>query len=520
MCSGRVTARSVEFGTKTKSTARVANGEQHNRRRLGRSAGRRRSWWLGLATATTLQLEEVECLKVRALLSSTRFLLRIRKNEVSRGRLLIPLLSSLFFLLSSLFESDRRLKGSRPRRGGRLGRLRQAKANWGERRICRHSDPHGQKNRRSHSRLHPETVSGSPVRMLYPYVSFHHFKATPKRVLTHRNDSCRVLPVFVFLNIFLVVNILKRSVLGEEGGLKGNGSSPFLWCIDPLDGTTNFAHSFPSFGVSVGLLHNGAFQFQFSIWFKLLSFVLSFLFALFRVLLLTCSFGYRSSYCCKCCWIHWGSLLLGYKRVQWCVSIFKLLHSTFLIPLLLTDWHVLLLSFLPSALHLFKKFLILAAGRGLGTTCNGVKCETSKTASVENSLLVSGFGYDHDEAWALNMDFFRHFTHVSRGVRRLGAASVDLCQVALGLTEAYYEFYLKPWDVCAGILIVEESGGQVRTMDGRPYTVFDKSMICCNNDQIMTEMLGHIQPKVEALKRGRKVDVETKWFIPDGYKIR
>ena len=124
-----MTARSVEFGTKTKSTARVANGEQHNRRRLGRSAGRRRSWWLGLATATTLQLEEVECLKVRALLSSTRFLLRIRKNEVSRGRLLIPLLSSLFFLLSSLFESDRRLKGSRPRRGGRLGRLRQAKAN-------------------------------------------------------------------------------------------------------------------------------------------------------------------------------------------------------------------------------------------------------------------------------------------------------------------------------------------------------------------------------------------------------
>merc|ERR1711977_816839 len=67
MCSGRVTARSVEFGTKTKSTARVANGEQHNRRRLGRSAGRRRSWWLGLATATTLQLEEVECLKIDAL---------------------------------------------------------------------------------------------------------------------------------------------------------------------------------------------------------------------------------------------------------------------------------------------------------------------------------------------------------------------------------------------------------------------------------------------------------------------
>ena len=63
---------------------------------------------------------------------------------------------------------------------------------------------------------------------------------------------------------------------------------------------------------------------------------------------------------------------------------------------------------------------------------------------------MTGFGYDHGEAWSQNMEFFKHFTDVSRGVRRLGSAAVDLCHVALGITESYHEFYLKPWDVCAG----------------------------------------------------------------------
>lgn len=117
------------------------------------------------------------------------------------------------------------------------------------------------------------------------------------------------------------------------------------------------------------------------------------------------------------------------------------------------------------------------------------------------------------------MDFFRHFTDVSRGVRRLGAASVDLAQVALGLTESYYEFYLKPWDVCAGILLVRESGGVVTTMDGRPYTVFDKSMIA-SNGAIHAEMMEHIQPRVIKLHEEKGLDLKSKWFIPEGYKIK
>ncbi|KAK2974440.1 hypothetical protein RJ640_001099, partial [Escallonia rubra] len=71
---------------------------------------------------------------------------------------------------------------------------------------------------------------------------------------------------------------------------------------------------------------------------------------------------------------------------------------------------------------------------------------------VEQSLLVTGFGYEHDDPWATNMDLFKDFTDISRGVRRLGAAAVDMCHVALGIVEAYWEYRLKPWDMAAGVL--------------------------------------------------------------------
>nr|XP_025643900.1 phosphatase IMPL1, chloroplastic isoform X7 [Arachis hypogaea] len=99
---------------------------------------------------------------------------------------------------------------------------------------------------------------------------------------------------------------------------------------------------------------------------------------------------------------------------------------------------------------------------------------------VERSLLVTGFGYDHDDAWATNIDLFREFTDVSRGVRRLGAAAVDMCHVALGIVEAYWEYRLKPWDMAAGVLMVEEAGGAVSRMDGGKFCVFDRSVLVSN----------------------------------------
>ncbi|PKH56553.1 hypothetical protein CRG98_050304, partial [Punica granatum] len=66
------------------------------------------------------------------------------------------------------------------------------------------------------------------------------------------------------------------------------------------------------------------------------------------------------------------------------------------------------------------------------------------------------------------------------GVRRLGAAAVDMCHVALGIVEAYWEYRLKPWDMAAGVLIVEEAGGAVTRMDGGKFCLFDRSVLVSN----------------------------------------
>lgn len=85
-----------------------------------------------------------------------------------------------------------------------------------------------------------------------------------------------------------------------------------------------------------------------------------------------------------------------------------------------------------------------------------------------------------------------------QGVRRLGAASVDMCHVALGIVEAYWEFRLKPWDMAAGVLIVEEAGGTVTRMDGSPFSVFDRSVLV-SNGVLHKKLLEKIQPPTEKL---------------------
>ena len=158
-----------------------------------------------------------------------------------------------------------------------------------------------------------------------------------------------------------------------------------------------------------------------------------------------------------------------------------------------------------------------AAARNGGATLNGKPIACSRVASVERSLLVTGFGYDHDAAWAENMALFRHFTDVAQGVRRLGAASVDLCHVALGVVEAYWEYRLKPWDVCAGVLIVEEAGGRVTTMDGLPYSVFSRSVLA-SNDAIHESVQEHTDAATARLREAG-VDLSP-WFIPDGFRLK
>ncbi|CAJ1975534.1 unnamed protein product [Sphenostylis stenocarpa] len=237
-----------------------------------------------------------------------------------------------------------------------------------------------------------------------------------------------------------ILEVVKKNfedhlILGEEGGIIGDATSDYLWCIDPLDGTTNFAHGYPSFAVSVGVLYRGNPA---------------------------------------------AAAVVEFVGGPMC-------------------WNTRLFS----------------ATAGGGAFCNGQRIQVSATNQVEQSLLVTGFGYDHDDAWATNIDLFKEFTDVSRGVRRLGAAAVDMCHVALGIVEAYWEYRLKPWDMAAGVLMVEEAGGAVSRMDGGKFCVFDRSVLV-SNGVLHAKLLDRIGPATEKLK-SKGIDFSL-WYKPENYR--
>ena len=148
---------------------------------------------------------------------------------------------------------------------------------------------------------------------------------------------------------------------------------------------------------------------------------------------------------------------------------------------------------------------------------NGAPISVSGTRELVQSLVTTGFGYDHDAAWLANMGLFQTFTDVTRGVRRLGSAGVDMCHVACGLVEAYWEPKLKPWDQAAGALVVEEAGGTVTTMDGRAFSVFDRSVLV-SNTHLHDQLLSVIEPVTTDLIMNKGVDLSQ--FKIQGYGLR
>nr|AEM89399.1 inositol monophosphatase [Chlamydomonas reinhardtii] len=226
----------------------------------------------------------------------------------------------------------------------------------------------------------------------------------------------------------------RHALLGEEGGVSGDTDSSYLWCVDPLDGTTNFAHSYPAFAVSVGVVR-------------------------------------------------------GVTPVAGCVVEFT------------------------GGPHAWAT-RTFAAHTGRPTTCNGKPVRVSQVSDVRRSLLVTGFGYEHDEAWAANMELFKEFTDVCQGVRRLGAAAVDLCHLSMGVVDGYWEYRLKPWDMAAGIVIAQEAGATITTMDGRPFSVFERSMLA-SNTLLHQQIMDKTDPKTRGLLAAN-VDLSP-WFVPPGY---
>ena len=139
------------------------------------------------------------------------------------------------------------------------------------------------------------------------------------------------------------------------------------------------------------------------------------------------------------------------------------------------------------------------AVKGNGAFCNGEKISVSSRKSINDSLLITGFSYQHDSKWETNMKLFKDFTKISHGVRRIGSAAADLCYVASGKADAFWEIGLYPWDSAAGILLVDEAGGKVSRMDGKPYNIFDEQILATNN-LIHDEMLENIYSETSTEK--------------------
>jgi myo-inositol-1(or 4)-monophosphatase len=120
------------------------------------------------------------------------------------------------------------------------------------------------------------------------------------------------------------------------------------------------------------------------------------------------------------------------------------------------------------------------AERGKGATLNGKKIFVSKKAELESACLVTGFPYRWAEVNTDPISVFEKFIRMGLPVRRLGSAAIDLCWVACGRFDAFWEYNLNPWDIAAGYLIIEEAGGRITNFIGAPYSVYDKETLATN----------------------------------------
>lgn len=131
------------------------------------------------------------------------------------------------------------------------------------------------------------------------------------------------------------------------------------------------------------------------------------------------------------------------------------------------------------------------AGNGAWLTRGGVRqrLQVTSTARLLDSLLATGFPYDSHSSTHDNLAQFGAFVKRAQGVRRAGAASLDLAYVAAGRLDGYWEFKLKNWDVAAGWLLAQEAGGQVSDMDGAPLRLSGTVALIASNGRIHPAML-------------------------------
>ncbi len=210
--------------------------------------------------------------------------------------------------------------------------------------------------------------------------------------------------------------------MGEEQGLNDQGSD-YRWYVDPLDGTTNFAHGYPVFCVSMALEHRPAEP--------------------------------RSG--------------AGARRIAAVV-------------------------YDPTRDELFS------AALGRRAHLNGQPIHVSKAAQLKECLVATGFP-SHKRHKNPNIHFYHQITLRTHGVRRAGSAALDLCNVASGRFDGFWEFNLNSWDTAAGVLLVEEAGGKVSRFDGSPFRI-DSSETLASNGLVHDALV----QEFEAIFAGRGLD--------------
>jgi myo-inositol-1(or 4)-monophosphatase len=184
-----------------------------------------------------------------------------------------------------------------------------------------------------------------------------------------------------------------HDILAEEGsGVRKD--SEYKWVIDPLDGTTNYAHGYPLFCTSIAL-------------------------------------EYR------------GEIVLG--------AVFEPNRGEFFL-----------------------------AEKGSGAHLNGQRLAVSSAAKLDHALLATGFAYNVRETANNNVDHFTNFLLSAQAIRRDGVAAVDLCYVAAGRYDGFWELNLFPWDVAAGYLMILEAGGVVTDFRGEPFDIYKKEILANN----------------------------------------
>jgi myo-inositol-1(or 4)-monophosphatase len=230
-----------------------------------------------------------------------------------------------------------------------------------------------------------------------------------KRTITFKGDINLVTEMDTRAERVVVETLLRafpdHGILAEEEATRET-KSPFRWIIDPLDGTTNYAHGYPCFAVSLALESD-------------------------------------------------GEVIVG-------------------------------VVYDPMRDELFS------AGKGQGAHLNGQPLSVSTVDNLIQSLLATGFPYDRGVSEKNNLNHFNELLMASQEVRRDGSAALDLCSVAAGRFDGFWELKLKPWDVAAGCLIVREAGGTVSDFRGTRSSIHDQEIVA-SNGMIHSQMLKLLQ---------------------------